>query len=176
MKEILITGGSSGIGRATSLAAAQSGWRVIACGRDQSRLDALSREHAQIRTLAFDVANIEECRQALNTVSPDVILLNAGTCEYVDIDDWNIELFRRVLDANFFGVVTLPRSSASQPPARQPVGLRRQYGPTASVHPERSLWREQSGGPLSRQVAGSRFEGSRCSSFRRSRRGLSRRR
>ena len=81
------------------------GWRVIACGRNQSRLDELSREHADIRTLAFDVSDIEECRQALNAVSPDVVLLNAGTCEYVDIDDWDIELFRRVFDANFFGVV-----------------------------------------------------------------------
>ncbi|MDH3661307.1 MAG: SDR family NAD(P)-dependent oxidoreductase [Alphaproteobacteria bacterium] len=105
MKEILITGASSGIGRATSLAAAEAGWRVIACGRDQARLDALASEHAEIRTLAFDVANIEECRAALNAVSPDVVLLNAGTCEYVDIDRWDIELFRRVFNANFFGVV-----------------------------------------------------------------------
>lgn len=105
MKEILITGGSSGIGRATSLTAARSGWRVTACGRNQSRLDELSQEHDNIQTLAFDIAKIEECRQALGKVSPDVILLNAGTCEYVDIEDWDIDLFRRVFEANFFGVV-----------------------------------------------------------------------
>ena len=105
MKDILITGASSGIGRATALAAAKAGWRVIACGRNQERLDALSSEHAEIKTLAFDVADIEDCRRALGAVSPDVVLLNAGTCEYVDIDRWDIGLFRRVFEANFFGVV-----------------------------------------------------------------------
>ena len=38
-------------------------------------------------------------------ISPDVVLLNAGTCEYVDIDHWDSALFRRVFDANVFGVV-----------------------------------------------------------------------
>lgn len=105
MKDILITGASSGIGRATALAAADAGWRVIACGRNQERLDALSEEQAEIQTLAFDVADVEDCRRALGDVSPDVVLLNAGTCEYVDIDNWDVDLFRRVFDANVFGVV-----------------------------------------------------------------------
>lgn len=105
MSEILITGASSGIGRATSLWAAKAGWQVIACGRDLGRLDALSSEHSGIRTLAFDVTDVEDCRRALDSISPDVVLLNAGTCEYVDIDRWDIQLFRRVFDANFFGAI-----------------------------------------------------------------------
>ena len=35
----------------------------------------------------------------------DIAVLNAGTCEYVDIDEYDPEMFRRVFEANFFGVV-----------------------------------------------------------------------
>ncbi|MEE4108651.1 MAG: SDR family NAD(P)-dependent oxidoreductase [Halieaceae bacterium] len=117
MKTLLITGASSGIGRATALAAAHGGWRVLACGRDIARLDALRGEAPGIETLAFDVSDREACIAALRGLSPDVALLNAGSCEYVDIEDWDPALFRRVFDANFFSVVNcvdalLPRLQA----------------------------------------------------------------
>jgi len=117
MKTLLITGASSGIGRATALAAARSGWKVVACGRDTARLDGLRSDAPEIETLAFDVSDRDACIAALSGLSPDVALLNAGSCEYVDIDDWDPALFRRVFDANFFSVVNcvdalLPRLRA----------------------------------------------------------------
>jgi NAD(P)-dependent dehydrogenase (short-subunit alcohol dehydrogenase family) len=105
MKTLLITGASSGIGRATALHAAATGWRVLACGRNRERLDALAAEAPAIETLAFDLADREACLAALGALEPDVVLLNAGSCEYVDVDAWDPELFRRVFDANFFSVV-----------------------------------------------------------------------
>lgn len=104
MTKILITGASSGIGQALALKCAQAGWHVIACGRDASKLAELDKI-ALISILAFDVTSPQECQQALAQIKPDIVVLNAGTCEYVDIDDWDPELFRRVFDANFFGVV-----------------------------------------------------------------------
>ncbi|MEO1078818.1 MAG: SDR family NAD(P)-dependent oxidoreductase [Pseudomonadota bacterium] len=104
-KTLLITGASSGIGRATALRAAADGWWVIACGRNRERLDALAAEAANIETLTFDVSDREACSLALAGLAPDVVLLNAGSCEYVDIDAWDPALFHRVFDANFFSVV-----------------------------------------------------------------------
>jgi NAD(P)-dependent dehydrogenase (short-subunit alcohol dehydrogenase family) len=102
---MLITGASSGIGRATALEAAREGWRVLACGRNEARLADLAAQHRAITTLAFDLADREACLQALANTNPDVVVLNAGDCEYVDVDAWDSALFRRVFDANFFSAV-----------------------------------------------------------------------
>ena len=105
MKTMLITGASSGIGKATALAAAEDGWQVIACGRNQERLDALAAQSANIKTLAFDLSDLEACKEALSGLSPDVAVLNAGNAEYVDVDAWESDMFRRVFEANFFSAI-----------------------------------------------------------------------
>ncbi|EJB8349345.1 SDR family NAD(P)-dependent oxidoreductase [Vibrio cholerae] len=104
-KTILITGASSGIGKATALAAAAAGWQVYACGRDQQRLDNLAQQSANITTLAFDLTDRASCQLVLGKLNVDVVLLNAGTCEYIDVEHWETEAFKRVFDANFFSVV-----------------------------------------------------------------------
>ncbi|MEM7043421.1 MAG: SDR family NAD(P)-dependent oxidoreductase [Pseudomonadota bacterium] len=105
MKRILITGASSGIGEATAFKAARDGWQVIACGRNQAKLEDMRFKHPSIIPLAFDITDLDECHKALGRVSADVVLLNAGSCEYVDVDDWESALFERVFQTNFFGVV-----------------------------------------------------------------------
>ena len=104
MKSILITGASSGLGRACAIEAAQRGWQVTACGRSEARLRQLTEQHANIDMLAFDITDLEACRAALAHRRFDAVLLNAGTCEYVDVEHWDVDLFRRVFEANFFGV------------------------------------------------------------------------
>ncbi len=104
-RTIVITGASSGIGRATALNAAANGWHVIACGRNRDRLAALAQESDNISTRAFDLTDRAACREQLAGLDADVVLLNAGTCEYVDVDDWENDLFRRVFDANFFSAI-----------------------------------------------------------------------
>jgi NAD(P)-dependent dehydrogenase (short-subunit alcohol dehydrogenase family) len=104
-KSLLITGASSGIGRATALAAAAAGWRVIACGRDPVRLAELAATHSGIETRAFDLTDLAACHAALGTTVVDVAILNAGHCEYVDMDAFDPALFRRVFEANFFSAV-----------------------------------------------------------------------
>ncbi|MEM7570716.1 MAG: SDR family NAD(P)-dependent oxidoreductase [Pseudomonadota bacterium] len=105
MKTMLITGATSGIGEATVKAAAEQGYRVIACGRNADKLKQLAASSPSITTLAFDVTDLDACKDALAGLSPDITVLNAGVCEYVDIDSWDSQMFRRVFDANFFGVV-----------------------------------------------------------------------
>jgi len=104
-QSMLITGASSGIGWATALAAAGAGWNVIACGRDPVRLAELAATHPNIKTRAFDLTDLEACRSHLNGLNPDVAILNAGHCEYVDMEAFDPELFHRVFQANFFSAV-----------------------------------------------------------------------
>lgn len=104
MKTMLITGATSGIGEELAHQAAAAGYQVIACGRNKDKLAQLSAME-NISTLQFDITSADDCARALSGVSADIAVLNAGTCEYVDIDDFQTDMFRRVFEANFFGVV-----------------------------------------------------------------------
>lgn len=118
MKTILITGASSGIGKALALAAASAGYKVTACGRNQGRLEDVARQHSNIEPLAFDTSDATACKAALAGKAFDISVLNAGTCEYVDVGAFEADMFRRVFEANFFGTVNcvqalLPSLSAN---------------------------------------------------------------
>ena len=104
MKSLLITGATSGIGKALALHAAKNNYRVIACGRNEDALNGLSKID-NIESLRFDVSSLESARDALKDVNADYYVFNAGTCEYVDVERFESDMFRRVFEPNFFGVV-----------------------------------------------------------------------
>ena len=107
-KKIWITGASSGIGRQTAIEFSQRGYEVIVSGRNQ---DALNKLAQQINgtAIAFDVtdrlANLAAARQIEQSGGLDILFLNAGTCEYLDIKNFNSALFERTFATNFFGMV-----------------------------------------------------------------------
>jgi short-subunit dehydrogenase len=105
MNTILITGASSGIGYATAIAAANQGWKVYACGRNEENLNTLSEMSPFIFPIIFDLTDKEICNQMLSTLQIDVALFNAGTCEYVEVEAWENDLFTRVFNANFFSTI-----------------------------------------------------------------------
>lgn len=105
MKHVLITGASSGIGQQLALDYARNGWDVLACGRDEQRLHALAAAFPTIRTATFDITNLEDTQQALNGVTADLVILSAGTCEYLDHGVVEADKVRRVLTTNVMGPV-----------------------------------------------------------------------
>lgn len=105
MKTVLITGASSGIGAGLAKSWAADGWRVIACGRDTERLGSLRQYGSNIVTCAFDMTDRKACREALKDCAADLVILCAGTCEYLDHGIVDAERVERVMTTNFLGPV-----------------------------------------------------------------------
>jgi NAD(P)-dependent dehydrogenase (short-subunit alcohol dehydrogenase family) len=115
MKSVLITGASSGIGAQLAADYARKGWHVVASGRNQSKLDNLF-DQANIDNVVFDTLDEASINDALSSYqSFDLVILNAGTCEYIDdAKHFDNQLFKRVIDTNVFGTsnclsVVLPK-------------------------------------------------------------------
>lgn len=106
MKRILITGATSGIGEALAIHAAEQGHSVIACGRNSKKLDELAQIE-NIDTCKFDATDLEKTTEALGGICFDIAVINAGTCEYVDVKEIEPDMFRRVFEINVFGAVNV---------------------------------------------------------------------
>ena len=109
-KNCWITGGGSGIGAALALQLAEQGAQVIISGRNEERLQNVADSHSNIMPIKLDVTNRESWKKAVEKVNDtgghiDLAVFNAGTCEYVDINEFEPDLFKRVFDVNFMGTV-----------------------------------------------------------------------
>lgn len=105
MMTVLITGASSGIGAGLAKAWADDGCKIIACGRDPQRLETLRQYSPHISVRAFDMSDRDACRLALQDCHPELVILCAGTCEYLDRGVIDAELVERVMATNVLGPV-----------------------------------------------------------------------
>ncbi len=109
-KAVLITGCSSGIGRATALRLARSGWTVYASARRPETIADLQESGA--RTLALDVTDEDSMRAAVATVEQahgavGVLINNAGYSQSGAIETVPMDAVRRQFETNVFGAVRL---------------------------------------------------------------------
>lgn len=106
----VITGASSGLGRAMALYFAKQGWQVVALARSQSLLEQLRAEQQNIDILPVDLTDSTQLAAATAELTArygrlDQVILNAGTCEYVDAQHLDTAAFRRTFDLNVLAVV-----------------------------------------------------------------------
>ncbi len=133
---ILITGASSGIGLALAREYLNQGHKVFALARSKEKLDKLQADFPeQVINLPADISILDQVRavKALvleKTTYLDVLILNAGTCEYIDANHFSSSVFNRVDSVNWRGnhhclEVFLPMLLAAKEYARNPhlVGI-----------------------------------------------------
>lgn len=105
---LLITGASSGIGRATAIHLAQRGWRVFGTSRNPARADVPG-----VEMLALDVSDSTSIRACVDEVLRragriDVLINNAGVigpaAASEELSDAQI---RAVFETNYFGVIAV---------------------------------------------------------------------
>jgi NAD(P)-dependent dehydrogenase (short-subunit alcohol dehydrogenase family) len=110
---ILVTGCSTGIGRATALEAAARGHRVFATARRAESVADLAAKG--IGTLPLDVTNPasigEAVRQVLRSADRiDALVNNAGYGQYGAIEDVSLEEWRAQFEVNVFGTIAVLRA------------------------------------------------------------------
>jgi short-subunit dehydrogenase len=113
-KTVIVTGGTSGIGRALAHRFALAGYHVVVSGRDTDRLSAVSSELDRIGVsnlcIQSDVSNEKDCAELVNaTVEKfgrvDVLINNAGISMRALFNDMELSVIQKVMDINFWGTV-----------------------------------------------------------------------
>ena len=156
---ILISGASTGIGRATALKLVAEGYSVIAGVRRQTDADALTAEATKVTCskvpgklvpVPLDVTEKASIKQAVSrteeltagkgllSVINNAGIVVPGPVEFVSANDW-----RRQFDVNFFGMVELTR--ATLPLLRRGVS-------THGIHVPRLMFVSSIGGRVSQPI------------------------
>ncbi|BDD05856.1 NADP-dependent 3-hydroxy acid dehydrogenase YdfG [Aureibacter tunicatorum] len=116
-KIALITGASSGIGRATAVQLSEAGYDLVLCGRRKERLEELA---AQLKTdtvsLVFDVRNKSLTFDTLNGLPEewkaiDVLVNNAGNAHGLEpIQDGDVQDWDMMIDGNVKGLLYVSKA------------------------------------------------------------------
>jgi NAD(P)-dependent dehydrogenase (short-subunit alcohol dehydrogenase family) len=123
---IVVTGASSGIGRATALELARSGHHVYAAARRERELRALSETNPGITALRVDVTDPASVVAARDRVridtaggGPDVLVNAAGVATLGPVEATPIGQVRRQFDVNVLGALAVTQSFLPDMPARR---------------------------------------------------------
>jgi 3-hydroxy acid dehydrogenase/malonic semialdehyde reductase len=122
-KTVLITGATSGIGKATAQIMAKNDYKVILCGRRKERLAELEKElsvFTEVHSLSFDVRDKEAVFESINGLPAefatiDVLINNAGNAHGLDpiqtgdLDDWDA-----MIDINVKGLLYVSKAIMPQ--------------------------------------------------------------
>ena len=127
-KTALITGATSGIGRATAHEFARHGINLILCGRRQERLDTDKRaleKLTHVHTLNFDIRDKDQVQKSIASLPKefkqiDILINNAGNAHGLDpiqsgsLDDWDA-----MMDINVKGLLYVSKAVMPQMTERQ---------------------------------------------------------
>ena len=111
-KVVVITGGSDGIGKALVELALNAGAKVATCGRNHDKLYQLQTSYPgkPLHIQVADVSNEADCKQFIeasikNFGAIDILINNAGISMRALLQDVDVDVIRKVMDINFFGMV-----------------------------------------------------------------------
>jgi len=113
-KVALVTGGSTGIGRAVALELAKAGAQVVVTGRHEHQLREAVTQHSGITSVVADVARLADAASTLEEVRCrhhrlDILVNNAGIAPVAPLSDATPEHVRQIFDVNVSGLIEVTR-------------------------------------------------------------------
>jgi 3-oxoacyl-[acyl-carrier protein] reductase len=136
-KNIIITGGSLGIGRETAKNMISKGANVLITGRSESRLKE-AQQYSGAKIIEFDIADTdniaENAKKCIDILDGriDVLVNNAGIGVSKSLDKLNIEDFLRVFNVNVFGLALFTKEII-------PLMIEESYGTIVNIGSTASL-------------------------------------
>ncbi len=119
MPTVVITGASSGIGKAIAVRLAENGWTVFAGIRDENDGEKLRQEHASIRPIILDVTKADDIETSVATVEDhlggatlDGLINNAGIAQMGPLTVQPMEEIRAHFEVNVLGAVAMCQAFA----------------------------------------------------------------
>jgi short-subunit dehydrogenase len=111
-KVVVITGASSGIGKALAEKYASEGWNLVLAARRIERLQELEKQFSQVEILSVktDVTAESDCKFLIEKAIDkfgriDILINNAGISMRAVLENLDLEVIRKVMDVNFWGTV-----------------------------------------------------------------------
>ncbi|AHW58508.1 Short-chain dehydrogenase [Draconibacterium orientale] len=111
-KVVVITGASSGIGKALAEKYAAEGFNLVLAARRIERLEALKEKLSNVEVLPVktDVSNEEDCKHLIDMAIEhfgkiNILINNAGISMRAVLEDVETEVLRKVMDVNYWGTV-----------------------------------------------------------------------
>ncbi|MEI6821940.1 MAG: SDR family oxidoreductase [Bacteroidota bacterium] len=113
-KVVIVTGASSGIGKALVMELMSMNAKVVMASRNKAMLDEIisnvTINHEYILAIETDVTNEEDCKRLIEaTINKygkiDVLINNAGISMRALFDEVSIDVIKKVMDVNFWGTV-----------------------------------------------------------------------
>lgn len=116
----LITGATSGIGRAIALTLSDAGYQVYAIGRNEQALESLRRERPTITPILLDITDRDATEAVLSGVQVDVLINNAGVMPpLTNFADMKMSDIDQALEINLSAAIILTRLIVPQMRERQ---------------------------------------------------------
>ncbi len=113
-KVVVITGASSGIGKALAMAVAGHGANLVIAARSKDKLDelavTLTEKGSEVLAVTADMAVEEQCRALITKAvdhfgTIDILVNNAGISMRALFSDLHLDVIRKLMDVNFWGTV-----------------------------------------------------------------------
>ncbi len=119
-KVVLITGATGGIGRALSWRFATAGARIVLVDLCEEQLSAfqfqVERSGTDVISIQCDITDMEACNNCIEQATEhfggiDVLINNAGVTHYSPFSETDMDVFRKVMEVNYFGTLNCTKAA-----------------------------------------------------------------
>jgi len=142
-KNIIITGGSLGIGKETAKSLVEKGANVLITGRSENRL-IKAKNYTGAKIIKFDISDnkniYENAQKCINILDGriDVLINNAGIGVRKSLEELNIDDFLKIFNVNVFGLALFTKEIV-------PLMIKESYGTIINIGSTASLKGYQNG-------------------------------